>query len=43
MNPQESPYSSSDVDGDERHPECVTDVLYIRAARNSDNGSTSIC
>ena len=43
MKSQQSPYSSSHVDGGERHPECVTDVLYIRTARDWENGSTSIC
>ena len=34
MNPQHSPYSSSDVGGGERHPAPVIDDLYIRTARN---------
>ena len=43
MNPRESPYSSSDGDGGERHPERVTYVFCIRTARNWENGSTFIC
>ena len=37
MNPQESPYGSSDVRGGERHPACVTGGLCIRASKNWEN------